>query len=211
MKKSKRLRVNNFYFLFLSFFIFPWQAYSQSKRYKITFDCSLSNIQPIKVPDSITMVRNGDSIKIPWSASSKIKLNTKLMVIEVVANDKKSTIKVIDKSSGWGDDSYKKMPDSLVYQSTKWLAFTKGKIKKIPFEKEEYLFAKDIKTILGYRCSKVITLNYKGEKEMESWVTEKLPSTIMPYSGSKPMKGAIMESRNVRTGISYVATNIKLL
>ncbi len=208
MRKLKKLKVNKFLFLFFYSFLYCWQSFSQTNHYTVTFNCFLSNIKPLKVPDSIALIRNGQSVKIPWSASPNIKLSSKLMSLKVSADNQRSSIIIIDKSSGWGENSYGKLPDSSVYMLNKWVVYSKGRIMEIPFKKEEYLLTKEEKTILGYTCKKVITLNYKGEKEMESWVTEKLPATIMPYSGSKHMKGAILQSKNIRTGITYTAIEI---
>ena len=192
----------------LFFLCIPATSICQVKTYEVNFICTINTLVPLKATDSMLIIKDGDSSKIPCFFSKKINVNTKLMAVKVIANQNKCTIKIVQKSAGWGEASRNKMYDSAVYGSNIWVAYNNGTSKNIATQKVAHIYTNQSKYILGYTCYKVFTTNSNGVADTESWVCYKLPTTIMPYDGMLPLKAAILESTNTFTGITYRAKSV---
>ncbi len=193
---------------FYFFLLIPATSICQVKTYEVNFICTINTLVALKATDSMLILKDGDSSKIPWVFPKKINVNTKLMAIKVIANQNKSTIKILQLSAGWGNASRNKMYDSAVYGSNKWVAYNNGTSKNIATQKVAHTYTNQSKYILGYACYKVFATNANGVADTESWVCYKLPATIMPYDGMMPLNGAILESTNTFTGITYRAKSV---
>jgi hypothetical protein len=184
-------------------------CYSQSNTFSIKYDCELTIKQKLSGVDSIKIISNFENGKIPLNLPDFI--NLKILVSSITSIGDNNWSKIIqynNSNSGWKNFDKNVQYDSIIYINQSWFEFKNNSSIDIGALKLEYTFLEEEKEILGYKCSKVNFYSNIDSSSGYIWITQSLPSTLMPFGGYKPLRGAILECNFINSGIRYVAKSI---
>lgn len=103
------------------------------------------------------------------------------------------------------------MPDTIFYKNGDWSIQMQGdwivpdRVELVVVETNEK------KMILGYSCKKYIANDSEGKPGITIWATEKLPNTLLPYTGLSSFKGGILEIEHKGEEWHAVAQRIEII
>ncbi|MEJ7626089.1 MAG: hypothetical protein WKF35_04430 [Ferruginibacter sp.] len=182
--------------------------------YEIVYDYKSSIYTNVLVSDSIELlVINGDGD----TAKSKIlnqgsqeKYKFSLQII-VSGNDDSSAITYAKNDESSDILIEVNSPDKLIYKKNKWYSYKKHKIVELSQIRYSSISTNLYKTISGYKCRKYLINVINGNNDFEIWITNQLPSTLMPGGGYKPFPGAVLEMFFPDSGESFKALKVRKL
>lgn len=176
--------------------IFMQQSFAQAPvkntKFQIDYVYSSGIKQSIKMEDSITFVtidENGDSTRSRIRNEHRTSNPKKIELKYFVRGDKYSSEIFLKNAMTDGSN----FPNKLQYKNKHWYSGSGEELKKIVVEYVDVVYTKQYKNILGYKCEKVTGSLKESNQRFEIWVCDKLPNTLMPASGLRPLKGAILE------------------
>lgn len=103
------------------------------------------------------------------------------------------------------------MPDTNFYKDGRWI-IQRGTSTKIPEPVTlEVLETKEKKVILGYLCTKFVAKDSTGNPSIFIWASDRLPNTLLPFTGLTGFKYGILEIDHKSKGWHTKATRIRIL
>lgn len=205
-----------FYFLLIFFFQAAFTN-AQLKTFTVEYDCFLTLRKSISAneSDSIKIIRNGDTVKMPKGQAFKMpksfEIKSSIQSITTIGNSNSSKIMVSNISSNWKNSEEQVQYDSLVYKNKTWFQYINNKATKIGMTEIVYSYADEEKEILGYKCVRV-NFYLKADTTIKGimWVANSLPSALMPFGGYEPLNGAVLECSFINSGMVYKVKSVNL-
>ncbi len=165
--------------------------------------------QKMKIEDSITLDFNGKQKKIKNNFNLP-QIPTRIyMSYEVTATNMHCSIN-LKGAKNIDENMRMNAPDKLLFSKGIWYSEKNDQITELPFFKVHYQSTQELKLIVGYNSKKWIVIDDKTKENIgEVWTSTKLPKTLMPTSGYRPLDGAILEIVNYKTNFTSVLYQIK--
>lgn len=204
----------NLHIYLLIIILVAFKPQKKNISYEIVYDYKSSIYTNVLVSDSIELlVINGDGD----TAKSKIlnqgsqeKYKFSLQII-VSGNDDSSAITYAKNDESSDILIEVNSPDKLIYKKNKWYSYKKHKIVELSQIRYSSISTNLYKTISGYKCRKYLINVINGNNDFEIWITNQLPSTLMPGGGYKPFPGAVLEMFFPDSGESFKALKVRKL
>lgn len=208
MKKLKR-RFPKKDLLCILLILTGFNSLSQSKPTIVYYECAINLKAPFNKSESLKIISNdSDTTLTTYSAPPSVDVRHILSKFKVVATANSSTIyKPFEVSESWRNP-VTNSPDSIQYNGKFWYYFNKGKSTRNSSRKITFTETGEKKLLLGYNCRRIVGIYSETGIEVELWITEELPNTMMPTSELSPTVGGVLSCSFPLSGVSYLATNI---
>ena len=197
-------------FIFFFFFLL-FSNLLRAQDIVVTYENFISLNHQLERNPSLKIINNGDTVSNNFSFPEGLELTTFLSRFEVKGNPSTATIfRAKETSNSWKNSE--DVPDSTKLAFGRWFSYKNGIETELWPEKMELESTGDFKTILGFKCQKFIGKSKVDPAILdEIWVTSELPRTLVPNYSISTEYGAVLEGKFNRSGISFKATNIKML
>ncbi|MBC7933966.1 MAG: hypothetical protein H7Y86_01220 [Rhizobacter sp.] len=187
-------------------------AQKDVSAYEVIYEYTEALNNNIKIDDNIEMViidSNGDTAK--SNIKRKVDKNLFDLTFKIVTlgTDSSATVKLDYSNSGQRIQTHLKMPDKLVWKSSKWYSYSGPNVKIIPEIFYTMIKIDSFKTILGYSCQQFSIIEMESKNRFDVWLTRELPNTLMPGAGYKPFPGAVLEMDFPDRKAQFIAREIK--
>lgn len=189
----------------LFFLITGFDAKSQDKNFQVTYQGIIYFNNLMKSTDSITSnhIIGEDTIKEKTDYSS-MPANMGLPIVTSSVMITGNRVVLLSKqNAGATNVSENEKPDSSVYENGKWYNYINGNGALKENWSGSLQKTQETRNIYGYICNKYIWTADDNSRQTELWVTEALPHSISPYPVNIPVKGAILESRQLSSNFTY--------
>lgn len=196
------------FFVVLNLNLFGQKSISQARIY---YDCIIEINQTIHSLDSVKIIYNGDVSEVPFTPNRNFTLRQKIMTC-ISSGDYLFSQLVQKKveNSGWRNSNNWKN-DTFQFSNNNWYKVQNENYEKIEFEIVKYEYLDDHVLLFGFKCHKVHIKDKSGKVIYQALISSELPNTLMPVFGFIPMSGAIIELKNLVSGISYSARKIDII
>jgi hypothetical protein len=165
-------------------------------RYPLTFS----------KPDSVEVIRNGKEV--PKSSFDAVPAITELKIpLQTVTDDSGSETTEIPSNNESSITMKVNTPDRVFLKDGKWFTQKDNKIS-VPFKQVAFEKTAESKTILGYKCRKILFRSEDHKNEGYVWAASMLPATITPITGFPVIEGAILDYHDSVSGGSISAVSI---
>ncbi|RYD88565.1 MAG: hypothetical protein EOP54_27050 [Sphingobacteriales bacterium] len=187
---------------------------AQQKSYRIFYDVTFEYKINLDMMDSATITGNAPAGVVPAEMLG-MKIIRPVMTVKAEGNKSKAIItQEFPLETVLSPESRDNWPDSAVYENNHWtrfrgtVAITKLDTQSGVVSKPTFRYTDSTKTILGYRCSKVV-ISLTNGAIIDAWFTTDLPASLMPIPYYTEMKGAVLELEDHNAAMHYVATSVK--
>lgn len=182
-------------------FITSISVASAQTSYRATFEGIITTDELLKEFDSIRIAGGkSPSEKVPVS-----KLPVSEMPVMKLAVDVKGSRVVVKRLDENNIQSISSLgpPDSSIFENDAWYTYRQGKAElKSPF-KDKLSKTGEKRIIYGYECVRYLWESTETIRVTELWVAPDMPPGISPFTVKIPVKGAILESRQMDSGFTY--------